>query len=160
MKKLVAGILLGAAMMGMFMNSKVVELEQEMYAKQIEMNRLGNEVASLKLTVNDLRIENAQLYELTKWTSLGDFKITFYWIGEDEWGDTIARPCDSKHKAIEGHTIAVDPTIIPYGTEVKIDGQVYIAEDCGSAVKGKVIDIYVEEPRQEMYHTEVLIKEK
>lgn len=45
-------------------------------------------------------------------------------------------------KATEGRTIAVDPRVIPYGTEVIIDGHTYIAEDCGGAVKGKAIDIY------------------
>lgn len=61
--------------------------------------------------------------------------------------------------AEEGRTIAVDPDVIPYGSEVLIDGHIYIAEDCGSAVKGNVIDIFVEEPRQEMYYTEVYINE-
>ena len=61
--------------------------------------------------------------------------------------------------AKEGRTIAVDPTVIPYGTKVMIDGHTYIAEDCGSAVKGKVVDIFVEEPYEEMYYTEVFIKE-
>lgn len=69
----------------------------------------------------------------------------------------IARPCDGCHKAIEGHTIAVDPTIIPYGTEVIIDGRVFVAEDCGGAVKGNVIDIFVEKPKMERKVTEVFI---
>lgn len=44
--------------------------------------------------------------------------------------------------ATAGRTIAVDPSIIPYGTEVIINGNTYIAEDCGGAVKGNAIDIF------------------
>lgn len=44
--------------------------------------------------------------------------------------------------ATEGRTIAVDPNVIPYGTRVMIDGNVYVAEDCGGGIKGNVIDIY------------------
>lgn len=41
-----------------------------------------------------------------------------------------------------GRTVAVDPSVIPLGSTVIIDGVSYIAEDTGSAVKGNVIDIY------------------
>lgn len=42
-------------------------------------------------------------------------------------------------------TIAVDPSIIPYGTKVYIPqfDKTFIAEDCGSAIKGNKIDIYM-----------------
>lgn len=46
---------------------------------------------------------------------------------------TVAKP---------NHTIAVDLSVIPYGTQVVIDGITYTAEDCGGLVKGNHIDIY------------------
>ena len=45
-------------------------------------------------------------------------------------------------KATAGRTIAVDPSVIPYGAEVIINGNTYVAEDCGGAVKGNRIDIF------------------
>lgn len=45
-------------------------------------------------------------------------------------------------QATAGRTVAVDNSIIPYGTEIIIDGHSYIAEDCGAVVKGYTIDIF------------------
>lgn len=56
---------------------------------------------------------------------------------------------DSTHTAsgtvpTVGRTVAVDPSVIPYGSEVIINEHTYIAEDCGGAVKGNRIDILFE----------------
>ncbi|WP_455539439.1 SH3 domain-containing protein [Terrisporobacter sp.] len=47
-------------------------------------------------------------------------------------------------------TIAVDPSIIPYGTKVYIPrfGKTFIAEDCGGAIKGNRIDIFMNSESQ------------
>lgn len=74
--------------------------------------------------------------------SLGTFKITYYCSCElccdVETGITATGT-----PVVEGQTIAVDPTVIPYGTQVIINGHVFTAEDCGGAIKGNKIDIYV-----------------
>mgnify|MGYP001213343203 FL=1 len=45
----------------------------------------------------------------------------------------------------EGRTIAVDPDIIPYGSELIIDGVGgYVAEDCGGDIQGNRIDIFLD----------------
>lgn len=41
-----------------------------------------------------------------------------------------------------GRTIAVDPSVIPYGSTVEINGNYYIAEDTGGAIDGMRIDVY------------------
>lgn len=47
-------------------------------------------------------------------------------------------------------TIAVDPRVIPYGTKVYIPqfGMTFVAEDCGGAIKGNKIDIFMNNESQ------------
>lgn len=58
------------------------------------------------------------------------------------YGDTIT---STGVKPVVGRTIAVDPKVIPYGTKVYIPqlDKVFIAEDCGGAIKGNRIDIFM-----------------
>ena len=44
---------------------------------------------------------------------------------------------------VEEYSVAVDPSVIPYGTVFVDDtGREYRADDCGGAIKGNHIDIY------------------
>lgn len=73
--------------------------------------------------------------------SIGTFKLTAYCPCEKCCGKTDGITSTGAN-ATAGRTIAVDPLVIPYGTVVLIDGQEYIAEDCGGAIKKNRIDIF------------------
>ena len=55
----------------------------------------------------------------------------------------------------------VDPSQIPYGSKVVINGQVYVAEDCGGAIRTNCIDVYVathsEAEEKGVFYTEVYL---
>lgn len=72
------------------------------------------------------------------------YKVTAYCPCE-KCSEGYGRKTSTGVTATEGRTIAVDPTVIPYGTKVHIKGMGdFVAEDCGGDVKGKHIDIYFE----------------
>lgn len=105
--------------------------------------------------------------------SLGEFKLTAYCscsICCGKWA--YNRPIDNNGNEIvygsigerlsEGYSIAVDPTVIPYRTEVIINGHTYKAQDCGGAIKGNRIDVYFEDHQAALnfgvQHVEVFVK--
>lgn len=97
------------------------------------------------------------------------FTIHYYCPCEEcsgEWGYSIKSPC-GEHKALSMHTIAVDESIIPLLSKVRISGYsevTFVAEDVGGMVKGNVIDIFVETHEetlnQQIQQAEVFIQEK
>lgn len=130
-------------------------------------NQWRNQYNELLLEYAELKGENEFLaakveeYESDKynqkaWQNAGEFVITHY---------CHCSECCGKNDGIttagtvvqEGRTIAVDPEVIPLGSEVLINGQVYVAEDTG--VSGNHIDIYVPSHEQALqmgrYSTDV-----
>ncbi len=79
--------------------------------------------------------------------SLGSFTVTAYCCCKECCGKSENHPAygitKSGKRATEGRTIAVDPNIIPLGTTVYLNNVPYIAEDTGSAIKGKKIDLFI-----------------
>lgn len=91
----------------------------------------------------------------TKMVSLGVFTVSHYCpcekcCGKDDGitaTGTVATP---------GRTLAVDPSVIPYGSKVVLkyeDGTVddYIAEDRGGAINGKKVDVFMGQHRAALH---------
>lgn len=98
----------------------------------------------------------------SKLESLGKFRITHYCSCSrccGKWANGITATGTT---AEAGRTIAVNPSQIPYGSKVVINGHVYTAEDCGGGIGSNCIDIYVnshsEALQKGMYYTEVYIQ--
>lgn len=72
---------------------------------------------------------------------LGTCCVTAYCACEQCCGKTDGITATGTH-ATQGRTVAVDPSVIPYGSTVYIDGVPYVAEDCGGAIGGTRIDLF------------------
>ena len=109
------------------------------YANAVWATRVLKDVDEFSADINE---QNAT--EDMYGQDLGEFKITYYCACEIccdvETGITATGA-----PVVQGETIAVDPRVIPYGTKVIINGHVFTAEDCGGAIKGNRIDIYVDD---------------
>jgi 3D (Asp-Asp-Asp) domain-containing protein len=77
---------------------------------------------------------------------LEGFQVTYY------NNDNITHTTKSGAPTVDGVTVGVDPNIIPLGSTIEIhmpDGRILkrVAQDTGSAVKGRVLDVYADQPR-------------
>lgn len=119
------------------------------FTVDVDWDALGDSLYTVECTVNGETKTNTLYSQGGEAASasngglvpLGAFKTTAYcpcrscssgWGGRTSTG-TIAAA---------GRTISVDPSVIPYGSHVMINGVIYTAEDRGSGVKGKHIDIF------------------
>lgn len=99
------------------------------------------EVEPTEVTEPTETVEPTEPIEKTEPTNLGEFKLTAYCACSSCCGKSDGITATGTI-ATAGRTIAVDPRVIPYGTEVIINGNTYIAEDCGGSIKGNRIDVF------------------
>lgn len=72
---------------------------------------------------------------------LGEFKTTAYCPCRKCNGQWVGKGTALGTELVSGRTVAVDPKVIPLNSRLLINGQEYIAEDTGSAIKGNKIDV-------------------
>ena len=70
------------------------------------------------------------------------YKVTAYCSCSKCCGSYASGYTSSGTKATAGRTVAA-PSNLPFGTKLKINGNTYVVEDRGGAIKGNRIDIYV-----------------
>lgn len=140
-----------------YSSKRQYKIEEKQYERQIHNEKTIE-------TETDKEVD-AMVYQPV---SLGKFKLTAYCscpICCGEWA--YKRPNGIVYGAmgeelVEGYSIAVDPSVIPYGTEVVINGHTYKAQDCGGAIKGNRIDVYFKNHNEALkfgvQYAEVFIK--
>lgn len=122
----------------MVSNDLNVEIEKN-EGLSASLGNMSKELEEANITIQDLKNEE---YEFVY---IGDFKLTHYCAGNyPHICGSGAGVTATGTKITVGRTVAVDPTKIPYGTQMYIEGYGWhTAEDCGGAVKGNHIDIAV-----------------
>lgn len=108
--------------------------------------------ASMRGSAYESQAFGAEVVTLSDKESLGEFVITAYCPCEKCCGEYADGITASGTVATEGRTCAVDPDVIPLGTEIEIDGVKYIAEDVGGAIKGRRIDICFNDHRSALQY--------
>ena len=121
--------------------------EQQLSLKEQQLS-LKEQQLSLKKQQDKLKKEEkeqeAKKQEEVKkgWTH--EFHVTAY-CGCYSCSEGYGTQTSTGVTAEAGRTIAVDPDVVPYGSKVQINGHTYVAEDCGGAINGYDIDIYMDE---------------
>lgn len=103
---------------------------------QNKTNNTSAETTSSKVKTSSVKASSVRKASKKKTTKkyLGTFKAYAY----NGSGTTAS---GTKTKA--NRTVAVDPSVIPLGSKLIINGKTYVAEDTGGFIKGKKIDIYM-----------------
>lgn len=139
-------VILGILAIGILALAMLLDepIEEPMVEEEYDVIQWKDTDEIEEVTVETIEMVTVSKSEEPELVSLGEFFLTAYCpctSCSSHWGYQTA----TETIAEEGRTVAVDPTVIPYGTVLIINGHEYIAEDCGKSVKGKHIDIFHED---------------
>lgn len=121
-----------------FSNANILMFNQVLKEQQLSLEKQQD-----KLKKEEKQQEAKKQEEVKKgWTH--EFHVTAY-CGCYSCSEGYGTQTSTGVTAEAGRTIAVDPDVVPYGSKVQINGHTYVAEDCGGAINGYDIDIYMDE---------------
>ena len=121
-----------------FSNANILMFNQVLKEQQLSLEKQQD-----KLKKEEKEQEAKKQEEVKKgWTH--EFHVTAY-CGCYSCSEGYGTQTSTGVTAEAGRTIAVDPNVVPYGSKVQINGHTYVAEDCGGAINGYEIDIYMDE---------------
>lgn len=128
--------------------ARIAQITSEAQVNQQKVEDMEKDIAILR---RELALQR-DVYP----TSRGGHRVARYIDGAQvTWYNDMGKTA-SGTIATSGRTVAVDPDVVPLGSEVEIvmpDGRVFrrIAEDTGGAVKGKVFDVHIDASDEELY---------
>lgn len=128
-----------------FSNANILMFNQVLKEQQLNLKeqQLSLKEQQDKLKKEEKEQEAKKQEEVKKgWTH--EFHVTAY-CGCYSCSEGYGTQTSTGVTAEAGRTIAVDPDVVPYGSKVQINGHTYVAEDCGGAINGYEIDIYMDE---------------
>ena len=101
------------------------------------------EITTVEAT-KDIDTGNLVDAEIIGETYIGNFKATAYCGCVNCCGSYASVPAIGATGEVltEGYSIAADPSVLPLGSEVFINGHKYKVQDTGGAIRGNKIDIY------------------
>ena len=120
-------------------NGKQVE---KTFVEEVVSEKPINKIVKKGTKVEEVKVASSRGESSRKISSNANSKGKYMSVVATAYtGDSIT----STGKKPKWGTIAVDPTVIPYGTKVYIPqfNKTFIAEDCGGAIKGNKIDIFM-----------------
>jgi len=122
------------------MQAEIEELQYQNSRQAAQLLDRQAEIEMLEAVIKNREQDASKIMDEPEY--IGTFTVTHYCPCEICCGKTDGITFTGT-QATEGRTVAVDPDVIPLGSTVVIEGQEYIAEDIGGAIKGNRIDKFM-----------------
>lgn len=153
-------------------NAKDLEIK-ELKDKESELIQSNKELEEEKERLEKIKTPSRSKLPTSKSGNASEFTVTAYDLSVDSCGKKPNHPqygMTRSGSSLIGHTwktaraIATDPKVIPLGSKVEVTfldesyskyNGTYTSVDTGSAVKGKIIDLFLGDYNQERAHQDV-----